>query len=249
MTARAHPRADGERSSLPNAQLVVDISHVLGISERQLRRVSVPVLRAMDALTFDDLTGALVRGPGFHRLNSEIAAARAAQQPLSVMYVDVDGLKMVNDHFGHGAGDELLRGVVNALGELGIPRHQIVRLGGDEFVAILPNHRAADARQLRSQLAERLGRDGRSVSSGSAALTERDTIDRLVGRADRGQKAEKQTRSDSRRYRHAAAPAAAGSQLRSRAGGQPRVTTATRPSSSAQVPQPPTTGQGPLTCT
>lgn len=211
MPARSFPRPRRERSSLAKPELIAELSKVFGVPADQLQRINIRTLQALDAktlaLTVDGLTGAMLRGPGFERLGDEIVAARARDQPLSVVYLDIDGLKNVNDEFGHAAGDRLVRGVIDTMGVLGVPRDRLVRLGGDEFLAILPNSTAADARQLRSRLADRLTGDGSSVSSGSAQLSVYDTVDRLVARADRGQQAEKQTRSSSRGHCPRAAPA------------------------------------------
>jgi hypothetical protein len=63
----------------------------------------------------DDLTGTLRRGPGFRELEHEIDRARREGNPLVVAFVDIDGLKEVNDRGGHAAGDQLLRDVADAL--------------------------------------------------------------------------------------------------------------------------------------
>ena len=86
----------------------------------------------------DELTGARRRGVGVEELQREIDRARRTDQSLVVAYIDIDGLKAVNDARGHAAGDELLRDVVE-----GLQRHMrsydlVVRLGGDEFLCVLP---------------------------------------------------------------------------------------------------------------
>src|SRR4051794_697330 len=86
----------------------------------------------------DDLTGVLRRGPGLSGIEHEIDRARRERAPLVVAFVDVVGLKQVNDTYGHAGGDRLLRDVANAL-KLGLRSYDLVaRYGGDEFVCALP---------------------------------------------------------------------------------------------------------------
>src|SRR4051794_2915904 len=86
----------------------------------------------------DHLTGALNRR-GFHeRVQAEMARASRSGDPLSVVLVDLDGFKRVNDESGHAAGDELLRWVAGRLGAGLRPSDAAGRLGGDEFALLLP---------------------------------------------------------------------------------------------------------------
>ena len=95
----------------------------------------------------DSLTGAWLRGPGLSELEREISRARRGNGRLVVAYVDVNGLKAVNDTRGHAAGDALLARVVAALRSNLRPYELVVRVGGDEFICALvrrqPRRRAA----------------------------------------------------------------------------------------------------------
>jgi len=75
---------------------------------------------------------------------------RNLQRPVSCIFIDLNGLKEINDHFGHDAGDEQLRRMGNVLTQL-IQNTQYTasRIGGDEFVVLLPN---ADEASLQSSL-------------------------------------------------------------------------------------------------
>jgi diguanylate cyclase (GGDEF)-like protein len=87
----------------------------------------------------DALTGLLNRR-GFEReLGRTLAACRRYGVEAALIYLDLDGFKSINDHFGHAAGDEALKAVAGALSR-GVRESDVVaRLGGDEFAVIL-NH-------------------------------------------------------------------------------------------------------------
>jgi diguanylate cyclase (GGDEF)-like protein len=78
-------------------------------------------------------------------LEREIARARRAEQPLVLAFVDVDGLKAINDSRGHGAGDRVLRDVANALRASLRSHDLIIRFGGDEFACVIAGLNTADA--------------------------------------------------------------------------------------------------------
>jgi diguanylate cyclase len=105
---------------------------------------------------------------------------------LVVAYVDVDGLKEVNDRHGHAAGDALLRAIVTALRSKLRPYDPVVRWGGDEFVCAISDAELEDARgridEIRGLPAET--HPGASMSVGLAALGQGDTVDALIERAD-----------------------------------------------------------------
>ncbi len=74
--------------------------------------------------------------------------------PISIIMIDVDGLKWVNDHRGHQAGDELLQRVAGLLKSAFRPEDMVARMGGDEFVVVLPLTAEPAARQAISRLEE-----------------------------------------------------------------------------------------------
>jgi len=86
----------------------------------------------------DELTGALARGTGMRSVVHEIARANRSAEPLTLAFVDVDGLKTVNDTQGHAVGDTLLRNVVTARRSGLRETDLIVRYGGDECLCVLP---------------------------------------------------------------------------------------------------------------
>jgi diguanylate cyclase (GGDEF)-like protein len=134
----------------------------------------------------DQLTGALQRSSGWTSLQREIDRCRRGDGRLVVGFIDVDGLKAVNDTRGHVAGDRLLQAVVRSLRGSLRSYDVIVRFGGDEFVYSLAGADLSAAHQrferVQAYLAESL--DGGSVSAGFAVLGPEDTLEAIVTRAD-----------------------------------------------------------------
>ena len=111
--------------------------------------------------------------------------------PFALLLLDVDGLKRVNDSFGHAAGDELLVGVADAIRAVTRSVDVPARIGGDEFCVLAPHQTASRATVLGTRLAERIEQieaaDGGSVtvSIGVVACPEHATEpDRLLELAD-----------------------------------------------------------------
>jgi diguanylate cyclase (GGDEF)-like protein len=139
-----------------------------------------------EASATDELTGARRRGAGLAELRREIDRARRRSEPLVAAFVDVDGLKEVNDTQGHRAGDELLAAVGDALGRSLRSYDLVIRVGGDEFVCVLSDITVEDARQRLAAVCERVGagRAGGSISVGFAELQPDDSPHDLIARAD-----------------------------------------------------------------
>ena len=87
----------------------------------------------------DALTGLLNRRGFESQMSHALALARRSGRPLSLITVDVDHFKRVNDTFGHEAGDEVLRRVAQTLQERLRSSDVVARIGGEEFVAMLPD--------------------------------------------------------------------------------------------------------------
>jgi diguanylate cyclase (GGDEF)-like protein len=101
-----------------------------------LRALGGALVAAENEAVRDPLTGLLNRR-GFRVVGSEVLAlARRSREPLSCTFIDIDGLKAVNDVLGHEAGDEVIRTTGDAL--VGVFRQAdvVARIGGDEFVVL-----------------------------------------------------------------------------------------------------------------
>jgi diguanylate cyclase (GGDEF)-like protein len=113
---------------------------------------ALDALRARALARLDHLTG-LFNSRYFHvRLQDEIAHADHNGTDLSLLFIDLDYFKTVNDRFGHVAGSWTLREVARLLAENAPPATVLARYGGDEFVAILPGTSLERARQTADLL-------------------------------------------------------------------------------------------------
>lgn len=96
----------------------------------------------------DQLTGLYNRRSGEQRLAEEISRAVRHERPLTVLLLDLDGLKQINDRLGHAAGDMVLKGFAQRLQKAIRGSDLAVRLGGDEFMVLLPECRSEEVRHV-----------------------------------------------------------------------------------------------------
>jgi diguanylate cyclase (GGDEF)-like protein len=142
----------------------------------------------------DSLTGVSNRRYFLAQAEQELRRSRRFARPLSVMMIDLDHFKKINDTHGHAVGDAVLQGVVRRALESLRQSDQLGRLGGEEFAVVLPETDLAAATEvaerLRKHIAERPLIAERqpihsSVSVGVAQLGAEDSsIDALFSRAD-----------------------------------------------------------------
>lgn len=134
----------------------------------------------------DQLTGTRTRGAGLTDLGHEVDRANRTSGLLVVAYVDIVGLKAVNDAHGHSAGDALLQRAVRGIRCRLRSYDLIVRVGGDEFVCVMPDARIEDARQRFAEIETALKEhaDPCEIRIGFAALAPEDSPTELIQRAD-----------------------------------------------------------------
>lgn len=142
----------------------------------------------------DSLTGIANRRALFEALKKEYVRAQRYAYPLSVLMLDLDHFKQVNDRFGHATGDAVLREFVEILRPEIRDSDYFVRMGGEEFSILLPECSLTSARQLAERLCQTVaahtfdnpeGSFSVTVSIGVATITEIDvTPDLLLKRAD-----------------------------------------------------------------
>jgi diguanylate cyclase (GGDEF)-like protein len=156
-TAARNVQADRLGSELPQAQSSREVRQLSGalthmtqrlqaeheVLEEKVRVRTLELQAANRALDLqartDALTGLLNRRGFDPRFSFALALARRSGRPLSMIALDVDHFKRVNDSFGHDAGDEVLRRVARTLEARLRASDVIARTGGEEFVAMLPD--------------------------------------------------------------------------------------------------------------
>jgi diguanylate cyclase (GGDEF)-like protein/PAS domain S-box-containing protein len=144
----------------------------------------------------DALTGLPNRLLLADRMQQSLSDAKRQGQMLAVCYLDLDGFKLINDQFGHAAGDALLQEVARRLSECVRAHDTVSRLGGDEFVLVLPHlHRPEECQEIVRRVVSEVARpfdlpggtQGHvSVSVGVACFPGDDEdVDSLLRHADR----------------------------------------------------------------
>ncbi len=176
---RARAAADREQAALDREQAARDRVAAEADREAMLQRL-------LNAET-DELTGARTRAAGLADLEHEIARARRTAGPLATAYIDVVGLKTVNDAQGHAAGDALLQHAVRAIREHLRSYDLIVRMGGDEFLCVMSDATVEIARRRFDAVQAELAADTTDsceIKFGVAQLAPEDSVMELVKRAD-----------------------------------------------------------------
>ena len=128
--------------TLSTSTIFIVLGAILGMQEDHLRCLAAT----------DSLTGLLNRRYFSLRLSQEVAHAKRYQTPLSLLVIDLDWLKAINDGAGHDAGDRAIRGVASTLSRTLRATDIAARYAGDEFVALLPQTSATEAMGLAARI-------------------------------------------------------------------------------------------------
>jgi diguanylate cyclase (GGDEF)-like protein len=120
---------------------------LVGARRRQALRLS--------AMT-DGLTGLLNYRAFQSQLQHEIARVGRTGQPLSLLVIDADGLKTINDRFGHLVGDEVIRTIGRTIQENSRAADTPARWGGEEFLLLLPDTALEPARTVGERLRKKI---------------------------------------------------------------------------------------------
>lgn len=136
----------------------------------------------MDRLaSTDSLTGTLNRRGITEVLERELVRATRRRRPISVVAIDLDGLRQLNNSFGHRAGDQMLEAVARHWID-GVRHHDAIgRTGGDEFLLVLPETTIDQAHDIVRRLADES--PGR-WSAGVAMAKPHDSVESMLERAD-----------------------------------------------------------------
>ena len=146
--------------------------------------------RLLDQANVDPLTGAFNRRHMERCLADAIERRGRTSAPASLLLVDIDHFKRLNDDFGHAAGDDVLKSVVELIERRSRKLDLLFRIGGEEFMLLLPDTREAAAavlaEQLRASIEQSRPVDASrlTVSIGVAELRPGETIDAWMKHAD-----------------------------------------------------------------
>jgi diguanylate cyclase (GGDEF)-like protein len=158
--------ADGDYSvAVPEAGSGIESR--LGIA---INRISASLADTHDRATIDRLTGVANRQVLLAALFAEIERASRYERPLCVAFVDIDHFKVVNDSYGHAAGDIVLRGVAQTLAENLRASDLVGRYGGEEFMLILTETTVEEGAELSEKLRKLVER-ARHTVEGNANLS------------------------------------------------------------------------------
>lgn len=119
----------------------------------------------------DSLTGVLNRRGFLRVLREELTAARRDDSPLSVLMIDLDHFKPVNDEHGHAVGDQVLRQIVRRLRDQRRQEDAVGRLGGEEFCVVLPGADLEDARRVAEACRHRVAAKPFETDAGAIEVT------------------------------------------------------------------------------
>ncbi|MCP1366416.1 sensor domain-containing diguanylate cyclase, partial [Halomonas sp. BBD48] len=181
VTARAQPEPNDHTGATLWHGILLDINDQIA-QETHLRELTGT----------DDLTGLANRRRLNERLKEEMSRARRHRHTLTLILVDLDHFKRINDTWGHLAGDQVLQGIGRLCLDTLRQEDVVARLGGEEFAILLPLTRLDDGRRLAERLRQciethdfGLGEATITASLGVAECRADDDIETLLDRADR----------------------------------------------------------------
>ena len=127
--------------------------------------------KVRDLAVVEPLTGCVTRHHGIERLGAELRRAQRSHMPLSVVMLDLDHFKTVNDKQGHLCGDQVLVGVGRILRETLRVSDERCRYGGEEFLLVLPDTTAEGAARVAENLRARFAATPVLCARGSVKFT------------------------------------------------------------------------------
>lgn len=127
--------------------------------------------KVRDLAVVEPLTGCVTRHHGVERLDTELRRAQRSHLPLSVVLLDLDHFKTINDQHGHLCGDKVLVGVGRILREALRASDERCRFGGEEFLIVLPDTTAEGACRVAENLRARFARTPVLCSRGAVRFT------------------------------------------------------------------------------
>lgn len=170
--------------------IAISTSLVTNLFALRSQKKSFQLERQLRAFAdIDELTQLPRRRRVFELGRRILLRAERLNQPFSVLYIDADHFKSVNDRFGHDAGDRALRLISGEIRESMRPTDVAGRFGGEEFVVLLPHTDRLDAARVAERLRRRIEEMRQfevamTISVGVAQHVRGEQIDRVIRRAD-----------------------------------------------------------------
>lgn len=174
--------------------LAMLLSAIIYISQHFVKSLEESENLLVELATTDSLTGILNRGEGIRRIQQEISRSLRVRQALSIILVDIDHFKKINDNFGHQVGDRVLKAIAANLAATLRNYDIICRYGGEEFLIMLPTTELNEALETAERLRFVIAKNSTeteggkfiklTISLGVSSLQEGDSLDGLVYRAD-----------------------------------------------------------------
>jgi diguanylate cyclase (GGDEF)-like protein len=167
-----------------HATLLFLIGFAVAVSLRTLTREMQALTRRLrEDAVMDDLTGLLNRRGWRYAAPRELERSSRHGAPLTLVMLDIDDFKGLNDHLGHEEGDRVLRKTGERLRATLRAGDTVARLGGDEFVALLTSSTEAGAQEAVARLRSATPPQG-TFSAGIAEWNREEGLDELLRRAD-----------------------------------------------------------------
>jgi diguanylate cyclase (GGDEF)-like protein len=171
--------------ALPITWFLVDLLLRVHRVEQEMRSLA----------SYDSLTGLLSRHAFFDNANNYVSLAQREHRPFSVMIIDLDHFKLINDRYGHPAGDAVLKLFADVTNSVARRSDIVGRLGGEEFAVVLPSTTAAEALEFSQRMHTAINKavltfnDSAIRYTASIGLTgsetdSGDSVDDLLARAD-----------------------------------------------------------------
>lgn len=153
----------------------------------QLELIQQENIRLKELCITDELTGLYNWRCFNERLKHEVARNRRQNHPMCLMFFDVDGLKNLNDSYGHSGGNDVLKAIANSITQsIRKDVDSAYRFGGDEFAIILPEVQSEKAIEIAERIIKNLSTFNIdiSLSFGLAKLEQDMDDDILLKQAD-----------------------------------------------------------------
>jgi diguanylate cyclase (GGDEF)-like protein len=195
--ANARDKAAVERDATLTARLTAGRGSVTDAGDGEFELERARLEAELQRAHLDALTGAFRREVGRLALRNEIDRARRGDGRFVMAFIDVDGLKGVNDRDGHAAGDRILRMLAATMRANLRSYDPIVRYGGDEFLCGIASIDQGEVQHRIGVIDQSLRRaTGVGISAGLATLTGSESLEELTAKADAALLEAKRNRGD-----------------------------------------------------